>query len=204
MSDQATQTDAQEQTASESTDDQRVPYERFQSANRKAKDAAERAATLERQVADLQDQVVEREQKQLPELEQLKRRLDAAERKVQDAEGRASAFETEASNARKERMVARAAQDARFVYPDDASLHLNLAEVDSEEDAVRAVKRLAKARPKLIESESPGPDLKRVLRDGQVITETEDGEPVDKAGEEFLAQIHAAQRSAGWVSTPFS
>jgi hypothetical protein len=65
---------------------------------------------------------------------------------------------------RAERFVIAAAKD--FVDADDAVRNVDLADIESADDAERAVKRVAKAKPHLLKGdEKPLPG--RVLQDGQ-------------------------------------
>lgn len=166
MSEEITPPEGTEAKGEKPEEDQRVPYERFQAVNTKAKEAAERATKLEAELADIRAQLEEREHAGLPELEQLKKALERAEKMAAEADDRATQFEREATNSRKEQWVTAAAQDAKFIYPDLAAREVNLDEIETKDDAERAVKRIAKARPKLIAEDDPKLPG-RVLRDGQ-------------------------------------
>ena len=147
-------------------EEQRVPYERFQQANTKAKEAAQKAAKLEKTIADLQAQMEEREAAGLPELDQLKKRLEQAEKRAEEADRRASEMESQATNVRREQWVTAAASALNFHEPEDASRFVNLGEIESREDAERAVKAIAKAKKHLVKDEDkplPG----KVLNDGR-------------------------------------
>lgn len=157
-------TDAEQTTPPE--EEQRVPYERFQQANTKAKEAAQKAAKLEKTIADLQSQMEEREAAGLPELDQLKKRLEQAEKRAEEADKRASEMESQATNVRREQWVTAAASALNFHEPEDASRFVNLGEIESREDAERAVKAIAKAKKHLVRDEDkplPG----KVLNDGR-------------------------------------
>jgi hypothetical protein len=177
MSEETATTEAATAAETTETEEQRVPYERFQQANKKAKEAADRAKALEKQMSDLQAQIEEREQAGLPELERLKKDMERAQKRAEDAEARAEAQEKAATNAKRERLVLAAASQAGFDEVDDALRypeHVNLDEIETPADAERAVKRLAKARPKLLKGDDPVLPG-RVLRDGQ--RETTDRKP---------------------------
>jgi DNA repair exonuclease SbcCD ATPase subunit len=141
----------------EKEDDQRVPYDRFQKVNQKAKEAADRAAKAEKDLAEIRSQLEEREQQGLPELEQMKKRLDQAEKARQDAESKAEKLEAETVKATRKGWIAAAAQEQNFIYPSAvANLdEVDLSQVESEEDAARVVKKVAKKYPKLIADEEP-------------------------------------------------
>ena len=151
----------------------RVPYERFEKANKKAKEAAEKAAAAEKRVADLMAKLEEREAAGLPELEQLKKRLEQAEKRAQEAETLAEERDRQVAISRAERWVIAAAKD--FVDPDDAVKNVNLTEIESAEDAERAVKRVAKAKQHLLKGDDkplPG----RVLQNGKPAAKERQGE----------------------------
>lgn len=148
-------------------EDQRVPYERFDQVNKKAKAADDRAKAAEKRAADLEAEIAERESAGLPELEQLKKRLEKAEK---DAEQRVSdAVDQAKAQAKAERLVIAAASRAGFDDPDDVFRfpeHVDVSLIEDSEDAEKAVKRLAKAKPKLLkdtEQHLPG----KVLANGQ-------------------------------------
>ena len=170
MADEATttaaETDETGTTTVTETEEQRVPYERFQQANKKAKEAADQAKQLQKQMDDLKAQLSEREQAGLPELDQLKKRVEAAEKRADQAEAKAGEFEQQATNTRRERWVAAAAASQNFIDPDDASRFVDLADIESAEDAERAVKRIAKAKKHLVKPDEPVIPG-RVLQNGQ-------------------------------------
>lgn len=154
MADDATPQDAPETTQdTTTTDDQRVPYERFQKANSKAKEAAERASKLEQDLAELRSQFEEREQAGLPELERLKQEREKLAKRLEDAEKRAQEKEVEATNVRREQWVSAAAATLGFHDPDDASRYVSLGDIESREDAERAVKAIAKSKKHLVKDE---------------------------------------------------
>jgi hypothetical protein len=164
MADEATTTDETTETTTETADDQRVPYERFQQANKKAKEASERSKALEKDLAELRAQMEERETAGLPELERERKRAEQLEKRAAEAEKRAQDTETRLARTQRERWITAAAKD--FQDPEDASAFVNLDEIEDEKDAERAVKQLAKRKPHLLKAEErqlPG----RVLQNGQ-------------------------------------
>ncbi len=152
-------TETAETTTSETTtteaEEQRVPYERFQKANLKAKEAADRASKLEREIADLRAQFEERESAGLPELERERKRAEQLEKRAAEAEKRAEETERNLSRAQRERWAAQAASALNFVDPDDAARYLDLDDIEDADQAERAVKRVAKAKPHLLRGEEP-------------------------------------------------
>jgi hypothetical protein len=168
MPEEATTTETVEtaETATTTTDDQRVPYERFQQANNKAKEAAERAKALERDLADLRAQIEERETAGLPELERERKRAEQLEKRAAEAEKRAEETERNLARSQRERWVTAAASAQNFADPSDASAFVNLDDIEDEKDAERAVKRLAASKKHLVKDEDPKLPG-RVLADGR-------------------------------------
>lgn len=151
MSDQTAPADA-EQTAPEAgsaaEDDRRVPYDRFEKVNKDARDAKKRLAELERQLE-------ERESAGLPELERERKAREKAEQRLTEYEQRIEQFERETTQLRKQDWVKEAAREANFHNPGAAARLLDLDGVESQEDAARAVKRLAKADGWLVKPTEP-------------------------------------------------
>lgn len=153
MSEVAETPDAPEAEAEQ--EEQRVPYERFQKANSKAKEADARAKALESDLADLRAKLEDREQAGLPELERLKKDMERAEKRATEAEAKAADAESKVQRAAKERWVAAAAQEQNFADPADASVFVNLDEIEDPKDAERAIKRLASTKKYLVKNEDP-------------------------------------------------
>ena len=155
------------------TDEQRVPYERFQQANKKAKEAAERAKALEKDMAELRSQMEEREHAGLPELERERKRAEQLEKRLQDAEKKAEEQDRQMQRNQRERLVINAAKD--FADPEDAVAVLQRSgafdDIESTSDAERAVKRVAKDKPHLLKQDEPRLPGK-VLDNGQRATAT--------------------------------
>jgi hypothetical protein len=169
--------EGQQETTEDKPDEQRVPYERFQQANRKAKEAADRSKELEKSVAELKTALEEREQAGLPELERFKKDLEKAERRAAEAE-RHLARSTKAS------WVRSAAKD--FTDPEDAVAFVDLDGIEDEGDAQRAVKALAKRKAHLLkpdEPQLPG----QVLKNGQAVPAA----AVPASGPDLLAEAQA-------------
>jgi DNA repair exonuclease SbcCD ATPase subunit len=153
-------------TTEQPTDDQRVPYERFEQVNKKAKEAAERATTLETQLKDLKAQLDDRESAGLPELDRLKKDMERVQKRADEAEARAAAADTKLQRTSRERLITAAAQAQNFADPSDASAFIDLDAIEDEKDAERAVKRLASQKKHLLKVDEPTlPGL--VLKDGK-------------------------------------
>ena len=162
MAEEAT-TEAPKETETPKTEES-VPYERFAQANKKAKEAADRAKALEASVAELKAAMEEREQAGLPELERFKKDLDRAQKRAEEAEAKAAESEQKLARTAKSNLVRAAAK--AFADPDDAVAFVDLDSIEDEGDAERAVKKLAKAKPHLLKAEDPKfPG--RVLQNGQ-------------------------------------
>jgi hypothetical protein len=133
--------------------EQTVPYERFQQANAKAKEAAARATALEKSVADLKAAMDERESAGLPELDRMKKDLERQQKRADEAEAKAAEADTKLARSTKATWIRAAAKD--FTDPDDAVAFVDLDTVDDEKDAERAVKDLAKRKKHLLKGEDP-------------------------------------------------
>jgi hypothetical protein len=172
-------------------DDQRVPYERFQKANKDAKDAKERASKLEKQMADLQAQIQEREQAGMPELERERKQREAIEKRLAEAESRAEQAERDREQSRRERWVTDAAAELNFKNPRVAAKLIDgLGDIEDADQAMRAVKRLAKSDDYLLKQDEPALPG-RVLSDGRPVERTnrDGGSNIDLSREaEMLAE----------------
>lgn len=192
-----TTTETEEAKTTE-TEEQSVPYERFQQVNRKAKDNADRAKSLEKDVADLRSQMEERESAGLPELDRERKRAEQLEKRIADAEKRAEDAEQGVARARRERLVIAAASTLNFANPSRAHRLVDgLDDIDDSDAAEKAVKRLAKSDPYLVKTESTQPQIGRVLTDGKTVDRSaernaagvlkSDAEAVSEGLREFLA-----------------
>jgi DNA repair exonuclease SbcCD ATPase subunit len=169
-------------------DDQRVPYERFQKANKDAKEAKDRASKLEKQMADLQAQIQEREQAGMPELERERKQREAIEKRLAEAESRAEQAERDREQSRRERWVTDAASELNFKNPRVAAKLIDgLADIEDPDQAMRAVKRLAKSDDYLIKQDEPALPG-RVLSDGRPSSAptARDGSNIDLSAEAAL------------------
>lgn len=130
-----------------------VPYERFQKAALKAKEAGEKAKMLETQFAELKQQFEERESAGLPELERTQKDLERAQKRAEEAEAKAATAEQERIKTTKVSWVAAAAND--FHDPAEAALFVNIDTIEDEKDAERVVRDLRKKRPHLLKQGDP-------------------------------------------------
>jgi hypothetical protein len=167
--------------------EQTVPYERFQQANAKAKEAATKAAALEKDMKELRAAMEDRENAGLPELERERKRAEQLEKRIADAEARAEAADAKLARTTKAGWVRDAAKD--FTDPGDAVAFIDLDTVEDEKDAERAVKALAKTKKHLLKAEDPVIPG-RVMQNGQT-TQTSAQRAAQTAQEQQLAQAQA-------------
>lgn len=182
MSDQTEDTGTPEGETEATTEDQRVPYERFQQANTKAKEAAEKASALEKQLNEFKAQLQEREEAGLPELERERKRAEALEKRIADAESRAEAAERSVQTTKREQWIAAAAAAQNFANPARAARLIdNLDSIEDPDQAEKAVKRLARSDSYLVKQDS-APLPGRVLENGKAPAKGDQAEEDPRAG----------------------
>ena len=187
MSDETPQGAAPTPAPAEPVEEPRtVPYDRFQEVNKQAKEYRSQLEALEGRLAEIEDRdksEVERERAQREKYEhgykELQNRLTVMERSS---------------------WIRSAAAEAGFDDPEDAVAFINPSKVETEDQAEKEVKRLAKRKPKLLRDAAPPAQIGQVLQNGQAPQQT--GDPaMDAQAEEFMRQVQAAQQS-GWISIP--
>lgn len=146
-------TEPETPAAEEKKHEDTVPYERFKQATLKAKEASDKAKSLEAKFAELQQQLDERESAGLPELERTKKDLERVQKRAEEAEAKAAAAEQERVKTTKVSWVAAAAKD--FHDPAEAALFVNIDSIDDEKDAEGEVRELRKKRPHLLKQDDP-------------------------------------------------
>jgi hypothetical protein len=157
--------------AAKPEDDKRVPYERFEAVNTKAKDAALAVTALEKQVATLTAAQEARESEGLPDLERERKAREKAEQRLEESERKAEQIEARAARSQKERWVSAAAARLNFADPEDATRYIDLDSVEDADQAEREVKRIAKAKTYLVKpDEQQRPQVGRVLEGGRAAT----------------------------------
>lgn len=162
-----------------------VPYDRFKAVNDKAK-------TLESQVNELNTWKEEQEAKSLSDLEKERKAREKAEKDALDAR-------SEAASVRRETWLHRAASAENFQDPSDAVAHLGKQDFESEADARKAVKDLAKEKKHLLKSEgdTPPPEIGKVLQNGQPVDKPDPQQvrasEVDQEAQAVLAAVNAAR-----------
>lgn len=161
----------------------RIPRERLNQEAAKRKQA-------EKELTELRTRLEELEASGLSELEQAKKRAEALERRAAEAEERATQQENAVKQTRAENWLSAAATAAGFEDAEDAVLRIKTDDIESPEDAERAVKKLAKAKPRLLKTDDPQLPG-RVLADGRTPQPGKD--PAREMGESFLREIEAVR-----------
>ncbi len=143
--------------------------ERLNKESAKRKDAEQRALDVESQMAELKAAIEERDQAGLPELDRVRKQAEQFEKRAADAEKRAEETERNLIRSTRSSLVTAAASAVGFDDPSDALRFSEFVDLDSIEDAAdaeRAVKKLAKAKPRLLKDRDPKLPG-RVLENGQ-------------------------------------
>lgn len=159
MAEEATQTAPVEgeQTGEKDTKNQKVPYDRFEEVNTRAKKAEE-------ELASLRDKLIEFEDRDKSEVERERAARERAESQLGDLLGKVTALEKGA-------WVRSAAAELDFHDPEDAVTYLysKLANVEDEREAKRLVKKLADSKKHLVrgEEKKDRPSLNRVFASDQ-------------------------------------
>lgn len=175
------------ETPAESAPEQRtVPYDRFQQVNQEARQAKQQLEELNTRLQELED-------RDKSEVERERTQRERAQTEAQELKARLQ-------NLERGSLVRSAAAEAGFIDPDDAVGFVSLSEIESEKDAVQAVRNLAKRKQHLIKQAQPPAQIGQVLANGQP---TQAGGPSqrDIEAEQFLEQVKTAQES-GWFSSP--
>lgn len=173
-----------------------VPYERFQEVNRAAKAAKDELSQLKGRLDELDNRDQSELQRERKKREQFEREAGELSQRLTQTE--------------RQGWLREAARDLKFDDPDDATAFINVANVEDPDDAVSAVKDLAKRKPKLLRSESPPAEIGQVVRNGQQVRR-ENGQPqqgqsaaLDPQAAEFLNQLNDAKTASGWQSLPLA
>lgn len=185
--------EAPPETPPEPKDEKTVPYDRFQQVNQQAKEAKEAQKRLEDRLAELED-------RDKSELDRHRAQLEREQKERERLASELAQRDQRLTQLERGNWVRAAAQEAKFIDPEDAVLHASLGEIESERDAKQAVKRIAESKKHLIRQEPERPEIGRVLQGGQPV---DPGKP-DPAAEEnqkFLDELKAASQS-GWRAAP--
>jgi chromosome segregation ATPase len=143
MADEPTKDDAPtpetgEKEPEKGSDEQRIPYSRFEEVNKRAKQA-------ETELADLRQKILEFEDRDKSDLERARDRATRAESALEQLTGKVTAMEKGA-------WVRSAAAELNFHDPEDAVQHLRdqLGGLEDPRDAKRIVQRLAGSKKHLL------------------------------------------------------
>lgn len=168
--------------------EQTVPYSRFAEVNQTAKQA-------QQQLKEMQDRLEELENRDKSELERERSKRTQFEQQASELSARLERMERSG-------WIRSAAAAAGFEDPDDAVAFIPSDSIESSDDAAKAVKDLAKRKPKLLRDTTPTqPQVGQVLQNGQPVTAGKSEPEIDPASLELLKQVQAAQAS-GWTSSP--
>jgi predicted RNase H-like nuclease (RuvC/YqgF family) len=179
--------------------DRTVPYSRFREVNAENK-------RLKQQVEQFGGRLEELETRDQTELQRERNKRQQYERELSEMQERATRIERSG-------WLRDAAREAKFMDPEDAIAQIGTGEVEDYDDAITAVKQLAKRKPYMVRQEAAGPKVGEVMRDGR----RQDGQraqqdprrnaPADAGMNSeqhaFLDQLRQAQENAGWQSVPF-
>jgi hypothetical protein len=127
----------------------------------------------------------------MPELERERKQREAIEKRLAEAESRAEQAERDREQSRRERWVTDAATELNFKNPRVAAKLIDgLGDIEDADQAMRAVKRLAKSDDYLLKQDEPALPG-RVLSDGRPVERTnrDGGSNIDLSREaEMLAE----------------
>jgi hypothetical protein len=134
------------------SEDQRIPYSRFEEVNNRAKHA-------EKELEDLRQRIVDFEERDKSEAERAQARAQRAEQQLSSMQDTVTAMQKGA-------WVRSAATELGFHDPEDAVAHLadKLARLEDERDARRIVKSLAQSKKHLVREEEKKEQRPRIGR----------------------------------------
>jgi hypothetical protein len=190
MADEVTQVEGSEEHEAEggSPKNQKVPYERFEEVNQRAKKASQ-------ELEDLRTKLIEFEDRDKSEVERERAARERAESQLGELLGKVTALE-------KGSWVRSAAAELEFHDPEDAVTYLmpKLAGVEDEREAKRLVKKLAESKKHLVRAEEKKEraSINRVFAGEQVqpgqngqanAPQTNQAQRVAQAEQEFAAGL---------------
>jgi hypothetical protein len=157
--------------------EQRIPYERFDEVNKRAKQAEE-------ELADLRNKLVEFEDRDKSEVDRERSARQRAESQLNELMGKVTSLEKGA-------WVRSAAAELNFHDPEDAVAHLQgqLGKLEDHREANRLVERLAKSKDHLVrqETKKERPAIGRVYAGDE--TQQPNGQPAQQPNaQQLLAQ----------------
>jgi DNA repair exonuclease SbcCD ATPase subunit len=174
-----------------------VPYERFAEVNKRLK-------ARERELQQVTSRIEDLESRDQSELERERKKAARFEREANEALDKLTRVE-------RQQWIREAARDAKFDDPGDAVAFLDVQDIEDFEDAAQAVKDLAKAKPRLLRTDSPPVQIGQVVRNGRRVDNDDQAQgrergqqqvPPDPQSADFLNQLTTAAKAAGWQAVP--
>jgi hypothetical protein len=163
--------------------DQKVPYERFEEVNNRAKKASQ-------ELEELRSKLIEFEDRDKSEVERERAARERAESQLSDLMGKVTSLEKGA-------WVRSAAAELGFHDPEDAVTHLysNLGALEDQREAKRLVRKLAESKPHLHKSQEKKerPPISRVFGGEQTQNGQAQQQPVSDAQRAAQAEQQFAE-----------
>ncbi len=180
MAEEETKTAPEEgkQTEKDATQDQVIPYARFDEVNKRAKQA-------EQDLSDMRSKIIEFEDRDKSEVDRERAARERAESQLGELMGKVTSLEKGA-------WVRSAAAELNFHDPEDAVMHLqgDLGKLEDAREAKRLVRKLAESREHLVRQEKKNerPSIGRVFT----------GQQYENGGQQQQPrqQVSAAQAAA--------
>lgn len=176
--------------------------ERLREMMRHKKSLEQKHSALERQFKEVASQLEERENANLPELERMRKQYESMEKRLQDESRARQEAEQTATRVHRENLVASAAAALDFRDPQDAPLFVSLDEIETRQDAERAIKALKKQKDYLFKQDDKLPG--QVVQNGQQVAHgmQQETPAMTESDQTLLAEIQQ-KMSDGWSSTTF-
>jgi hypothetical protein len=170
-------------------EDQRIPYQRFEEVNKRARQA-------EKELADLRSKILEFEDRDKSEVDRERSARQRAESQLAELTGKVTSLE-------KGSWVRSVAAELNFHDPEDAVQHLRdqLGGLEDQTDARRLVRNLAKSKKHLIreeKKEDPRPSIGQMFS-GQGVQQQQgaNGQQPQRASAQQIAAEREAQLAKG-------
>lgn len=155
-------------------------------------EAKRRQRKAEQEAEELRKRLETLEDRDKSETERERKARERAEKERDDLSSRLERLERGG-------WVRAAAQEAGFLDPEDAVANADLADIESEAEAKRAVKSIATRKPHYLKPSDPAPpQIGRVLENGQPTTPTQADEGDVKVAESMAAELK--KLSGGWIT----
>jgi hypothetical protein len=171
-------------------EDQRIPYQRFEEVNKRARQA-------EKELADLRSKILEFEDRDKSEVDRERSARQRAESQLAELTGKVTSLE-------KGSWVRSVAAELNFHDPEDAVQHLRdqLGGLEDQTDARRLVRNLAKSKKHLIREEKKEdgrPSIGQMFS-GQAVQQQQggaNGQQPQRASAQQIAAEREAQLAKG-------